>query len=141
PGSDHPLFPTCDGQRWHSCPHPDSREEAKGRFLEAYFQINLAYARLVALRERHGAKVPRAHERKVFIAIERTNVARENLQDRYASQGEYGTPRYRDGFTTGLRLTDRKSRRPNGDPVMLSSASVRITIPVPPGFHAKSCKD
>jgi len=93
------------------------------------------------LRKRHGAKVPRVQERTVLMEIERAIVAREKLEDRYASRGVFVTPVYRDGFTIDLRFTDRKSGPPNSGPVIVSSASVRITIPLPPGFCAKLCKN
>jgi hypothetical protein len=134
--SEHPLFPTCDGQPWRNSPELDARQQAKREFLEAYFRINRAYARLVALRKRHRRKVPGVQEHAIIKEIERRIVAREKLEDLYAPRGVFVTPAYRDGFTVDLRFCDGRNDRPKGS-IVVSSASVRITIPLPPGFNAE----
>jgi hypothetical protein len=138
--SEHPLFPMCDGERWQNGHAPNSRQRVKAQFLEAYFQINLAYARLVALRKRHAPVVPKASERRLLREIERTLVAREKLEDFHARRGVSVRPVYREGFTIDLKFSDRESALPKAPPLIVSSASVRIAIPMPPGFSAYRAK-
>lgn len=138
PVSEHPLFPTCDGECWQGGRDLNARQQITLQFLEAYFDINMAYARLVALRKRFVSKVPVAQERKLLREIERTIVAREKLEDLHASHGVFVTPSYRDGFTIDLRFSDGRSA-PKRPPVV-SSASVRIVIPLPPGFRSTLAK-
>jgi hypothetical protein len=138
--SDHPLFPAFNGQRWQDHGGLDSKQRVQRQFLEAYFQINLDYARLVALRKRHGPKVPNARQRRILMGIERALVAREKLEDLFASRGVFATPVYRDGFTIDLRFTDGQSGRTKGSPTIVSSASVHIIFPLPQGFTQNRAK-
>jgi hypothetical protein len=113
----------------------------KRQFLQAYFRINQAYARLVALRKKRGATVPHALERPILLEIERTLVAREKLEDRHASRGVIATPVYRRGFTVDVRFAGAHTARRQGGAIIISSASVRITIPLPAALRAKPCKN
>jgi hypothetical protein len=137
----HPLFPACDGEPWRSSRTSDPQEKLKREFLEAYFRINLAYARLVELRKKRRSTTPLPAERSRLIEIEKALVAREKLEDRHASRGLIATPVYHHGLTVNVRFADARTARSKAGATVTSSASVRISIPLPPGLRAKLCKN
>jgi len=137
-GPDHPLYPACDGERWSNHRRDDPEKSVKRQFLEAYFRINLAYARLVAFRTKHSQSA-KPRERAILQEIEKALVHREGLEDRYAARGIAATPVYSSGFTVDL-LFNTVHTGQRGRPLIASSASVRITIPLPVGLRSKLCK-
>jgi hypothetical protein len=143
-GPGHPLYPNCDGKPWNNR-GGDSQSTVKFQFVEAYFRINLAYAQLLAFRKkrRPPSATPKAFgmERTLLQQIEKAIVFREALEDRYAPRGILATPVYRDGFTVDVRFTDFQTGQQQGGPLIISSSSVRITIPLPAGLRSKLCKN
>lgn len=139
-GPSHSLFPACDGEPWRSSDRSGPQWKVKREFLDAYFQINLAYARLVALRRKRPSTAPHAGERRILLQIEEALVARDRLEDQHAARGLIATPVYLDGFTTEVRFTDANTARVRRGAIVTSSASVRINIPLPPEVRAKLCK-
>ena len=136
-GPGHPLYPACDGEPWKKRGRSDPQTTMKRQFLDAYFRINLVYARLMAFRKKRPSKAF-GTERAILRQIEKAIVFRETLEDRYAPRGIVATPVYRDGFTIDVRFTDFKTGE-QGPPIT-SSSSVRITIALPAALRAKLCK-
>ena len=136
-GPDHPLYPACDGERSKDQRRADPQKRIKRQFLEAYFRINLAYARLVAWR----AKQPPSgkSERAILREIEKALLHREGLEDRYAARGVVATPAYSEGFTVNVLFSDVHSAQ-RGRVLIASSSTVRISIPLPAGLRSKLCK-
>ena len=142
-GPSHRLYPACDGEPWKNREPSDPQTTVKRQFLDAYFRINLAYARLVAFRKkgRSQSPTPKAFrmERAILRQIEKAIVSREALEDRYAPRGVVATPVYSDGFTVDVRFTDVQTGQQA--PLIASSSSVRITIALPAALRSKLCKN
>lgn len=114
-------------------------QQWRGQFLEAYFVINLAYARLVALRKSYR-RVPRQLENSALRALEEAIQAREKLEDQAAPYGLIASPVYQDGFTIDVRFSDVQTARAQAAPALTSSASVLLKILVPSPRTARPCK-
>ena len=136
----HPLFPTADGERWNPREPFDSRQQLISQFLEAHYRINLAYARLLALRKERQYRVPKRLEQPFTERIEKAIIEREKLEDRYASRGVIATPVYIAGFAVDVRFVDAHTARLQNAPVITRSASVRLSIRLPHRPRAQSCK-
>jgi len=136
--SGHPLYPACDGKPWTNGQRAKGGEKVKQQFLEAYFRINLAYARLMAYRKKRHSQLPTTVERSLLQQIERAILDREAVEDRHASRGVVATPIYRDGFTVDLLFTH--AHRGRGCSIIASSSSARLIIALPAGLRSKLCK-
>jgi hypothetical protein len=136
----HPLYPRCDGEPWQRNGANDLRTKVQRRFLDAYFRINLAYAKLVALRGRWRSRPPRVAEHKLLRKIEEALVAREVLAERHACRGVVAIPVYRDGFTVDVRFSDAQTGQERGHWLVASSSSVRLTFGLPVELRRKMCK-
>jgi|SoiMethySBSTD1v2_1073268.scaffolds.fasta_scaffold465429_2 hypothetical protein len=139
----HPLYPQCDGKPWESNGSTDRSAAVRRQFLDAYFRINVAYAKLVALRSKWPSHPPKAKERSALQGIEMALLARAALDDCHASRGLVATPVYRDGFTVNVLFSDALTGPGRGYLVMASSSSVRLTFTLPAGLQPKrpdSCK-
>jgi hypothetical protein len=112
-------------------------DQWRSRFLEAYFLINLAYARLVALRREHNRRVPKRLKQAVLKAIEQAIADREKLEDQAAPYGFLAVPVYERGFAVDIRFSDVHTA---SRPVAASSASVLLQFRVPLPLSATSCK-
>jgi hypothetical protein len=110
-------------------------QQWRGQFLEAYFVINLAYARLVALRRTNRRRVPKHLEEPVLNALEQAITGREKLEDQTAPYGLVATPVYRDGFAVDIRFSDVNTARSSA-----SSASVVLTFRPPTSPRPQVCK-
>jgi hypothetical protein len=138
----HRLFPSCDGEPWGKADASSQEGKVKLAFLEAYFRINLAYARLLAARfRRTPGSAPRPSERRILLQIEKALVARDRLEDNHAARGLIATAVNLDGFTIDVRFTDAGTAQARRDAIITSSAAVRITIPLPLEVRAKLCKN
>lgn len=138
--SDHPLYPLSDGEPWKRNEKPDQRTLVKRQFLDAYFRINLAYAKLVALRKKWRARPPKAAEHTLLRKIEEALVARERLEDHHACRGVIATPVYQNGFTVSLLFSDAHAGQDRGR-FVTSSSSLRLHFALPPGLRTKPCKN
>ncbi len=137
PGFIPRRFPRCDGKPFDAVSGADGLHQVKAQFLAAYYRINGAYARRVALRQ-HARPRPEA-ERSVLQAIERAIRAKEALEDRYASRGIVATPVYQRGYTVDVRF-----QHPRALPIRLmaavSSSSRTLVFALPAGLRIKRRK-
>jgi hypothetical protein len=139
--SDASLYPQARGRLWDpNKPSPEG-DRVQRQFLDAYFRINKAYAKLVALRTQWDSRPPKAAERALLRKIEQALVAREALEDRHACRGLIATPVYRDGFAVEILFSDAHAAHENGRVLGASSSSVRFAIPLPAALRAKLCKN
>lgn len=120
-------YPYCNGAPWTNQASPDATEKIKRQFLDAHFQINLTYARLVEFRKRCGTQVPKAVERRFLQKIEQALVACERLEDKYADRGIFATPIYHNGFVVDLRFGGVASKKVD-EPIILSSATIVLNL-------------
>jgi hypothetical protein len=108
-------------------------------FLEAYFQINRAYARLALWRKNARKGAGPTRERALLRAVEKAIRNREKVEDRYAPRGWSATPVYRDGYAVNIQFSDVVSYHASRQPIT-SSSSLVLRIPLPPGLRTRLCK-
>jgi len=137
----HALYPEANDQLWKAKAPSAQRARVQRQFLDVYFQINLAYAKLVALRTKWRSRPPKAAERALLLQIEEALVAREALEDRHACRGLIATPVYLDGLTVEVLFSDAHAGLERGRTLVASSSSICLKIPLPAGFRAKLCKN
>jgi hypothetical protein len=136
----HPLFPRAAGQGLNWRESFDPRKPWVVEFLQAYFRINLAYARLIAVRKSRGNRLPKHVKASRVAAIEKAIANREKLEDRYAAQGLMATPVYKNGLVVELHFVDVHTARVQAAPCIKSSAFVRLNFSLPAGLRTKTCK-
>jgi|SoiMethySBSTD1v2_1073268.scaffolds.fasta_scaffold796666_2 hypothetical protein len=136
----HSLYPKADDHLWTEKAPSARRARVQRQFLDVYFQINLAYAKLVALRAKWRSRPPKAAERALLRKIEESLVAREALEDRHACRGVIATPVYRDGFTVEVLFSDVHAGLKPGGALVGSSSSVCLNFRLPAALRAKLCK-
>lgn len=117
------LYPSCDGGPFELVPRADRHRRIKARFLAAYHRINVEYTRLRAVRQSKSRPGRTHSERRVLQALERAIVARETLEDRYASRGIVATPFYHDGIAINVRF--QCPGAPAAQPYRIASSSCR----------------
>jgi len=137
--AEHPLYPRCDGEAWPRHGATGRKRQVQRQFLDAYFHINVAYAKLVALRGKGRSRPPRALEYKLLRKIEEALVARELLAERHACCGVVAIPVYRDGFTVDVLFSDVHTGQQRAHR-LASSSSVRLTFGLPAELRGKMCK-
>ena len=89
-------------------PVPDTTERndwIKVEFAAAYYALNCAHARIVALRQEPDSAARRTEEKKLLQEIERLLIARDDLEDFYAPFGVIAEPTVKEGFTVDLNLS------------------------------------
>ena len=139
-GPNHPLFPACDGQPWKAKPAQEAmRSRVQREFLDAYFRVNLAYARLARWRKTARKLAGSGRDRVLLRAVEKAILNRERVEDRHAPRGWAVTPVYSDGYAVDLKFCDAITARRSRQPVNYSASCV-IRIPLPAGLRAHLCK-
>ena len=136
----HPLYPRADDERSDHSGEPPRPTQVRRQFLDAYFRINLAYAKLVALRARWRSRPPKAAETALLRKIEEALVAREALENRHACRGFIAAPIYRDGYAVQLLFSDSHAGLERGRVLVASSSCVRLNIALPDGVRSELCK-
>ena len=90
-------------------PPPPSATERNDRmkieFLAAYYDLNCAYAQLVAVRQEAESPALRDAEKKLLQNVERLLIVRDGLEDRFAPLGVIAEPVVKDGFTVNVILS------------------------------------
>lgn len=103
PDFDPSLYPKCD-QGAPPSPFDTSRAVlSKLEFLAAYYAINQSYRRLQNAR---AQKAGCEEERAALQAIERALLARDALEDKYASLGVAATPEFVNGYVTNVNFVE-----------------------------------
>lgn len=130
PGYVPGLLPSCDGQPFGLVPRTDRWWSIKARFLFAFYRINVEHARLIEARRTSNHRSRPVTERPILQAIERAIVAREALEDRYASRGWVAFPLYLNGFVVNVTFQHPGSPAVRPFPAG-SSASQSIAFALP----------
>ena len=89
-------------------PAPNAAEQndrIKIEFAAAYYALNCAHARLVALRNRPDSAERRQKETDLLHEVERLLIARDALEDFYAPFGVIAEPVVREGFTVDVTIS------------------------------------
>ena len=123
------LYPLANG---HSAPAMTATERTdriRIEFLSAYYQINLAYARLLKFRE---SKDTAQSERGLLQEIETMLRIRDALEDKYAPEGVIAEPVTQQGYTVNLLFSFGvvQSRRKQAEDGLFSSTVISIPLPV-----------
>jgi hypothetical protein len=101
----------------------------KRQFLRAYYSINCEYARLTALRNGRQS-VSSKKERSILQAIERALLAKEALEDHWASRGLIATPHQLSGLTVNVCFS-HPGHTAMRRGAIIASAAVKLSFPVP----------
>ena len=132
------LYPSCDGQPFDLVFRTDRLRAIKARFLAAYYQINVEYARLKSWRRAKGRRARPDEERTIQQALEKAILAREKLEDRHASRGIVASPLYQGGFAINVQFQCPGS--PAAPPLRVASSSCCSIQFFPPGGGRRSKK-
>jgi hypothetical protein len=130
------LFPSCDSRPLAVAPKTERWLAVKREFLDAYYRVNVAYAKLLARRKDRRGDGNEREERPILRAIEQAILAKEAVEDRFASRGIIATPIYRNGFAVDVRFQLPGSLPPR--PVaVISSAACTISFALPRRLRRK----
>ena len=130
------LFPSCDSRPLAVAPKTERWLEVKREFLGAYYRVNVAYAKLLAWRKETRGDGNKREERPILQAIEQAILAKQAVEDRFASRGIIATPSYRNGFAVDVRFQLPGSPPPRPGAV-LSSAACTISFALPRRLRRK----
>jgi hypothetical protein len=114
------LYPKCDGGPAPPLDDPAPNAQRKLKLLAAYYEINVCYRRLLAIR-RSGRRF-RVRVRPAIRALENAFAARERLEHQYAVYGFASAPRVRRGLIINVVFTVPPPRQPQPSSVSLCFA-------------------
>jgi hypothetical protein len=110
---------------------PQRNDCIRLEFLCAYYELNVAYARLLAAREDQFSEERSGIRRE----IERLQMIRDQLEDRYAPYGVIAEPAFARGFAVNVAFTfpneSRWFRQQRATKAW--EAELRFSPPDPPG--------
>ena len=96
------LFPECDRE---SLPAAGSLPPCELAFLTAYYDLNVASRALDAYRrDRPKGTVDSNVERRLLMAVEKTLLAKESVEDQYAPLGIWARPTIENGVVISVEL-------------------------------------
>ncbi|MBN2507082.1 MAG: hypothetical protein JXQ71_10340 [Verrucomicrobia bacterium] len=106
-------------------------------FLAVYYDLNCDYAQLLEVRQRPPSPERVGAERTCLQTIEKGLIARDRLEDHYASLGVLTDPIAREGFTRDLKIhfgnVDAAGRRRRD----YYTLTAYVPIPLPEGASLK----
>jgi hypothetical protein len=130
PGFVASLFPLANGAPPSASADPRN-DEVVMAFLLAYYEINLRWKALRAVRDRAGERDVLQEERAALQAIEAALRQRDELEDRYAPYGIIAEPIMEDGFARDIQFTFgsvNAAGRFRAEPIV-SSATLSFQVP------------
>jgi len=120
------FFPLCDGVK----PPPPGATDTVARrqieFLAAYYELNVLYAKLEAVRRKRGEA--QGLLKKIAEALR----ARDQLEDRYAPEGFLGEPEMDGLFFRNVKFTH--ARAGAVAPAVETSFSLFVPLVLPKGL-------
>ncbi|MFN0125154.1 MAG: hypothetical protein ACKV19_00515 [Verrucomicrobiales bacterium] len=120
------FFPLCDGAE---PPPPGAKDTVARRqieFLTTYYELNVLYAELEAVRRRRG------NAGELLKRIAEALRARDQLEDRYAPEGFLGEPEMEGLFFRNIRFSHARARA--AAPAVESSFSLFVPLVLPKGL-------
>ena len=130
PGFVASLFPLANGAPPSASADPRN-DEVVMAFLVAYYEINVRWTALRAVRGREEERGFLQEERAALQAIEAALRQRDELEDRYAPYGIIAEPVMEDGLARDIQLTFGSvnvAGRFRAEPVV-SSATLSFQVP------------
>ena len=95
-------YPRVNGQEAPPPAATERNDRIKLEFLAAYYDLNCAYAQLVALRQEAESPARREAEKRLLQNVESLLIIRDGLEDGFAPSGVIAEPVVKDGFTMDL---------------------------------------
>ena len=123
------LLPLCDGEAPPPPGATGTLARRKIEFLAAYYELNVLYTKLEAVRRKGG------NARAVLNKIEEAVRARDQLEDRYAPEGFLGAPEMEGLFFRNVRFSHARAAAPAPEPE--SSFSLFVPIVLPKGLSLR----
>ena len=140
PGFVPSLFPLANGAPVPAASRDALNHPAVMAFLEAYYEINVRWMELRAVRSRPDAPDVARQERAALQAVEAALRQRDELEDRYAPYGIIAEPTIDNGFTIDVRFSfgnvDAQGRMRSE----LYTLSTSFPLPLPPGVKLEDLR-
>ncbi|HTL55812.1 MAG TPA: hypothetical protein VL361_09040 [Candidatus Limnocylindrales bacterium] len=121
-------------------PPPDAsarNERVMLEFLAVYYELNCQYAALLEERKNSRASAQTRRELELLRAIERTLIARDRLEDRYAPYGVIAEPIIEKGFTIDVIFSFGNVDARGLPRSECLSVTAYVPIPLPPGTQLR----
>jgi len=127
-------YPRVNGQEPPPPTATERNDRIKLQFLEAYYDLNCAYARLFAARQEAESPARREAEKKLLQNVERLLIMRDGLEDQYAPLGVIAEPVVKDGFTVNVILSFGNMDAAGRLRSELYTITASLPVPLPKGF-------
>lgn len=134
PGFLPEYYPKANGRE---APPIDARErndQLKLQFLSVYYDLNLAYAKLVEVRNCPASASRRESEKNCLQEVERLLILRDSLEDQFAPLGVIADPVVQAGVTVNVNFSfgnvDARGRR-RSDCYTITAC---VPVPLAPGI-------
>jgi hypothetical protein len=98
-------YPAANGKEAPPVRAEEQNDRITLEFLAAYYHLNCAYAKVVELRKHPKTPERMQAERACLQEIEKGLIARDRLEDHYASLGVITDPVSENGFTRDVRIS------------------------------------
>jgi hypothetical protein len=133
-GFQPPHYPRVNGQEAPPPTATGRNDRIKLEFLAAYYDLNCAYARLLAVRQEADSPARREAEKKSLQNVERLLIVRDGLEDQYAPLGVIAEPVVKDGFTVNVILSFGNVDAAGRLRSEMYTLTACVPVPLPEGF-------
>jgi hypothetical protein len=127
------FYPNANGKEAPAVDAPGRNDRLVLEFLAVYYELNLAYHRLVETRQAPASPERKQAEKKCLQSVERLLILRDSLEDQFAPLGVIAEPVVQSGVTVNVKFSfgtvDAGGRR-RSDWFTITTC---VPVPLPPG--------